>query len=64
MTPDEIREARRQLGMSQAQLADALGLSPDNGRRAVGHWEDGSKAISGPAVVAIRYMLKYGVDGL
>lgn len=60
MTPIEIIAARKQLGLSQADLADALGLAPITGRRAVGRWEDGSVPISGPAALAIRYMLKYG----
>ena len=62
MTSEEVKSARTQLGLSQQQLADALELSPDHGRRAVGRWEDGSKPVSGPAAVAIRYMLLYGVS--
>tara|TARA_R110002126_G_C10343017_1_gene490969 strand:+ start:567 stop:764 length:198 start_codon:yes stop_codon:yes gene_type:complete len=60
MNADEIRAARHQLGLSQVALADALGLSPLNGRRAISRWEDGTVPVSGPAALAIRYMLKYG----
>ena len=61
MTGAEVKAARVQLKLSQQQLADALELSPDHGRRAVGRWEDGSKPVSGPAAVAIRYMLRFGL---
>lgn len=59
MTPAEVRAARLALGMTQAQLADALELS-DNGRRTIRHWEtEGGKfRITGPARVAIRLMLE------
>jgi DNA-binding transcriptional regulator YiaG len=54
----EVRAARLQLGMTQKQLAEALGL-PASGKRTVRHWETdaGRFAITGPARVAIRLML-------
>lgn len=60
MTAEEVVAARHALGLSQSALADALGLSPLNGRRAISRWEDGTVPVSGPAALAIRYMLKYG----
>ncbi len=57
MTPAEIRSARVQLGLTQAGLARVLGLADD---RIVRRWEAGDVAITGPANLAIRYMLRYG----
>jgi DNA-binding transcriptional regulator YiaG len=57
MTPTELIAARKQLGLSQAGLAAALGLTSD---RTIRRWEAGDMPITGPAELAIRYMLKYG----
>jgi DNA-binding transcriptional regulator YiaG len=57
MTGDDIKAARRRLGMTQAQLAAALKMSAPNGARRVRAWEQGSIEISGPAEVALRLML-------
>ena len=58
MTPAEVKAARLALGMTQAQLADALRLAGD-GKRTVRHWEteNGKHGISGPASVALELML-------
>jgi DNA (cytosine-5)-methyltransferase 1 len=57
MTPADLKSARKSLGLTQTQMADALGLGP-NGRRTVRRWESGETPISGPAQVAISLMLK------
>jgi transcriptional regulator with XRE-family HTH domain len=57
MTPDELKSARYQLGMTQAQLAKALELGND-GARAVRRWEKNERPISGPVAVAVRLMLE------
>ena len=59
MTPTEVKAARLAMGMTQAQLATALELTGDNGKRTVRHWETdcGKFQITGPARVAIRLML-------
>lgn len=56
MTSDEVRAARHLLGMTQDQLAKALRMGLD-GKRAVRRWESGDRSISGPASVAIEFML-------
>ena len=56
MTSDEVRAARYMLGMTQDQLANALRMGGD-GKRAVRRWESGDRHISGPASVAIEFML-------
>jgi DNA-binding transcriptional regulator YiaG len=57
-TPDEVREARKALGMTQAELADALELEGNYGKDSVRNWERGKRSISGPCRVAIRLMLE------
>ena len=57
MTPEQIKSARQQLGLSQAALARILGLADD---RIIRRWEAGTVAITGPARLCLRYLLKYG----
>ena len=59
MTPAEVKAARLAMNMTQAQLATALELTGDNGKRTVRHWEsdNGKFQITGPARVAIRLLL-------
>jgi len=60
VTALEFRDARRHLGLSQAQMADWLGLK--SGDRAIRRWERGDVPVSGPAIVAVRYALKHGLS--
>lgn len=62
MTANEVKAARRNLGMTQAQLAAALELAGDSGARTVRNWEQGRIAITGPARVAIRLILRHGLS--
>jgi transcriptional regulator with XRE-family HTH domain len=56
----QIRHYRRQRGMSQTQLADALGLSAAH----VGHIERASRRASLETVVAICEQLNVSMDVL
>jgi DNA-binding transcriptional regulator YiaG len=60
MTPDELRAARRKLGVSVAELARLLQLddSKGNAARTVRRWETGEVPISGPVQVAVRLLLE------
>lgn len=49
MTPEELREARQALGMSQRQLAKALGL-PWN---TLARWERGEVGIRHPEMLRL-----------
>lgn len=62
MTPGEIHAIRKAAGFTQEQLAEFLGLkgNPENGRRTIARWEDGSVEISGPAAKCLRYLEKFG----
>jgi DNA-binding transcriptional regulator YiaG len=53
MTGDELKAARKALGMTQAQLAEAL-RTP---LRTLHGWESG-RAMPGVAEVAVRLMLQ------
>jgi DNA-binding transcriptional regulator YiaG len=57
LTPADLREARKRLGLTQHGLAEALQMGP-NGADRVREWEQGKREITGPASVAIRLLLK------
>lgn len=52
MTPEQVKAARKKLGLSQRGLAEQLRMGL-NGERQVRRWEDGETPISGPAQVAL-----------
>ena len=56
-TPDDLRAARRTLGLSASGLAAALRLGA-NGGRTVRRWESGDIAFSGPVALVIEGLLR------
>lgn len=58
MTPADFKAARQRLGLSQNALARALRVADG---RTVRRWEAGQRDIPGPAMVAVAYMLRFGV---
>lgn len=54
MTPDEIRDTRRALGVTQSQFAALLGVS----MQSVAAWEQGTRPISGLVVNAVQNVVK------
>ena len=61
MTPKQFKEARLAIGISTIQMADALS-DPDNNSASVHEstirrWENGSRKIPSPTIVAVHYML-------
>jgi DNA-binding transcriptional regulator YiaG len=54
MTPNRIKEIRQAVGLTQTDLALVLGLTPNNGRRTVRRWEDGTIPITGPAAIVMQ----------
>ncbi len=64
MTGDQIRDARKKLGLTQEQLAARMGLS---GKRTVSQWERGLRTPQGPSLVLLRSLLdahvRYGGSG-
>jgi transcriptional regulator with XRE-family HTH domain len=59
VTPAELRAARQKLGLTQAQLGEALRLrgTRDGRARVVRQWEAGERQISGPVEIAIEHLL-------
>lgn len=57
MNPSEILAARRRLGMTQAQFAEALRLGP-SGARHIRRLEDGEREPSGPLTLAIELLVE------
>lgn len=59
MTPEELRNARKAMGLTQSALAKALRLSPKNGDRSVRIWETDGNTIPGPVQVAVECLLNH-----
>lgn len=57
MTPDEYRAALSTIGLSQLAAGRWLGVSPKTAQNYA------TRGPSGPAAVAIRMALKYGIKG-
>jgi len=53
MTPLELKEARRTLGLNQVEMARSLGVS----RAGYLHWERGERQIPGICRVAVELLL-------
>jgi DNA-binding transcriptional regulator YiaG len=62
MTPNELRKARKRLGLSQAGLAEALRMGA-NGGRTVRRWELGEIPVTGPASKAVELMIREAEQG-
>jgi DNA-binding transcriptional regulator YiaG len=57
LTPAEIREARKALGLTQHGLAEALGMGK-HGWQSVSRWESDGGTIPGPVGVAVQLLLE------
>jgi DNA-binding transcriptional regulator YiaG len=58
--PGEIKAIRDQLGMTQEQVARAIGLEGATAKDTFRQWENGRRPISGTAAQCLRYLLKFG----
>jgi transcriptional regulator with XRE-family HTH domain len=56
-----LREVRAALGLTQAQMAEAIGLSGTDPARTIRNWEAG-ETITGPAQLAIAYLGQGALD--
>ena len=52
MTPQEIKQARKKLGLKQRELAELLGVTT----KSVGCWEAGIQNISQPTARLLRLL--------
>lgn len=53
MTPEQIKLARKSLGLTQAEMADKIGVCVD----AVKQWESGRRKPRGPAIKMIEMLM-------
>ena len=54
-TPDDIKALRRFVGLTQEQLADAMGISVHTLR----NWEQGRRQPEGPALALLRIAARH-----
>ena len=57
MTAQQLKQARQQLGLTQAAMAKAMGI----GTRKWERWEGGHSPISPEGARLVEMLLKYGV---
>ncbi len=57
MTPEQIRKARKTLGLTQAEFAEKLGLGAHGGRT-VRRWEAGERTITRRTELMVRVLLE------
>ena len=61
MTPEQIKQARQKLGISQVAMAKEMGILP----RKIERWESGTSPISGEGAMLLRLLVglrEAGVD--
>jgi len=57
MTPANFKQARKELGLTQSQLARELGLSKKNGDRYIRRIESGENEPSGLLIKAFEFFI-------
>ena len=57
MTKEQLKQARHQLGLTQAAMAKAMGI----GTRKLERWEGGHSPISPEGARLVEMLLKHGV---
>ena len=57
MTPAELRNARKRLGLTQKGLAEALRMGT-HGWQTISKWERDGSTIPGPVQVAVESLLR------
>ncbi|HET8612990.1 MAG TPA: hypothetical protein VFL92_09520 [Sphingomonas sp.] len=64
MQPEDVRAIRAALGLTQDELAEALGFSGPTRRKTIQRAEDdsGAQPLSGPASVALTYLAQGALD--
>lgn len=56
-TAQDVKDAKKKLGWSASEIAEALRLSTTSGKTTVRAWMSGKREISGPAAVALEAFL-------
>jgi DNA-binding transcriptional regulator YiaG len=58
MTPIQFKQARLRLGLSQSEMAEALGVEGAHGGRTVRRWESGERTVPGSVAKLLALLLK------
>ena len=58
MTPADFRNARKTLGLTQHELAEALRMGK-HGWQTISRWENGGSPIPGPVQIALDCLLNH-----
>jgi transcriptional regulator with XRE-family HTH domain len=58
MTPADLRTARKALGYTQHELAEALRMGA-HGWQTISAWENGKRGIPGPVQIALQCLLEH-----
>lgn len=61
LSPADLKARRQRLGLSQAELARALGMTGSGAERTVRRWESGEYDIPGPVALALT-ALEHGLS--
>lgn len=59
-----IRAAREAKGLTQAQVGEALGYTPDQGQRYLHSWETGARKVTRSKIVPLAKLLDLAVEDL
>jgi len=54
MTKEQLRQARQRLGMTQSQLAEALGM---HGKNSIAMMEGGRRPVMKTTELSVKYLL-------
>ena len=57
MTPEQLKQARQQFGLTQAAMAKAMGI----GTRKWERWEGGHSPVSPEGAKLVEMILKHGI---
>lgn len=60
MKPEEAKRIREELGLTQKELAEKLGLGEVNGRNTVGAWEKGKREVPVRHALSLKHLKSKG----
>lgn len=62
MTSTDLRAARKALGYTQHEMAEALRMGK-HGWQTISKWENGKSAIPGPVQIAVQCLVEHKGNG-
>lgn len=64
MVGEKLRKAREKKGLTQAQVGEALGYTPDHGQRYLHSWETGVRKVTRSKIISLAKLLDMAVEDL